>query len=86
MPATSPSRPRPKARRWKCSETVVARRGGRPHQTGEQLDLQALHRVRDRLVHRRTAVINHRFNFIMRSGRGCLYPIYKRRTTRGDAI
>jgi hypothetical protein len=26
--------------------------------TEEQLDLQALHRVRDRLEHRRTAVIN----------------------------
>jgi transposase len=29
-----------------------------PIKTDDQLDLQALHRVRDRLVHRRTALIN----------------------------
>jgi len=29
-----------------------------PIKTGDQLDLQALHRVRDRLVHRHTAIIN----------------------------
>jgi len=39
---------------------AVARKNMRfvPIKTGEQLALQALHRVRDRLVHRRTAVIN----------------------------
>jgi hypothetical protein len=39
---------------------AVARQNMRfvPIKTDEQLDLQALHRVRDRLVQRRTAVIN----------------------------
>jgi transposase len=39
-----------------------------PIQTDDQLDLQALHRVRDRLVHRRTAVINQIRGFLLESG------------------
>jgi len=35
-----------------------------PIKTDEQLDLQALHRVRDRLVHRRTALINQIRGFL----------------------
>lgn len=36
--------------------------------TEDQLDLQALHRVRDRLVHRRTAVINQIRGFLLERG------------------
>src|SRR6185437_463663 len=36
--------------------------------TDDQLDLQALHRVRDRLVHRRTAVINQIRGFLLERG------------------
>jgi transposase len=36
-----------------------------PIKTEEQLDLQAMHRIRDRLVHRRTAVINQIRGFEM---------------------
>ena len=36
-----------------------------PIKTDEQLDLQALHRVRDRLVQRRTAVINQIRGFLI---------------------
>jgi transposase len=39
-----------------------------PIKTDEQLDLQALHRVRDRLVHRRTAVINQIRGFLLERG------------------
>ena len=39
-----------------------------PIETGDQLDLQALHRVRDRLVHRRTAVINQIRGFLLERG------------------
>jgi transposase len=40
---------------------AVARQNMRfvPIKTNDQLDLQALHRVRDRLVHRRTALITN---------------------------
>src|SRR3954447_10203930 len=36
--------------------------------TNEQLDLQAMHRVRDRLVHRRTALINQIRGFLLERG------------------
>jgi len=39
-----------------------------PIKTDEQLDLQALHRVRDRLVHRRTALINQIRGFLLERG------------------
>ena len=43
-----------------------------PIKTDDQLDLQALHRVRDRLVHRRTALINQIRGFLLE--RGIVYP------------
>jgi transposase len=43
-----------------------------PIKTDDQLDLQALHRVRDRLVHRRTAVINQIRGFLLE--RGITFP------------
>jgi transposase len=39
-----------------------------PIKTDDQLDLQALHRVRDRLVHRRTAVINQIRGLLLERG------------------
>jgi transposase len=39
-----------------------------PIKTDDQLDLQAMHRVRDRLVHRRTAVINQIRGFLLERG------------------
>ncbi len=39
-----------------------------PIKTDEQLDLQAMHRVRDRLVHRRTALINQVRGFLLERG------------------
>ena len=39
-----------------------------PIKTDEQLDLQAIHRVRDRLISRRTAVINHLRAFLLERG------------------
>jgi transposase len=39
-----------------------------PIKTEEQLDLQAMHRIRDRLVHRRTAVINQIRGFLLERG------------------
>jgi transposase len=39
-----------------------------PIKTEDQLDLQALHRVRDRLVHRRTALINQIRGFLLERG------------------
>jgi transposase len=39
-----------------------------PIKTDDQLDLQALHRVRDRVVHRRTAVINQIRGFLLERG------------------
>src|SRR5215470_12167306 len=39
-----------------------------PIKTNDQLDLQALHRVRDRLVRRRTAVINQIRGFLLERG------------------
>jgi len=49
---------------------AVARNNMRfvPIKTDDQLDLQALHRVRDRLVHRRTAVINQIRGFLLERG------------------
>jgi transposase len=49
---------------------AVARQNMRfvPIKTDEQLDLQALHRVRDRLVHRRTAIINQIRGFLFERG------------------
>jgi transposase len=49
---------------------AVARQNMRfvPIKTDEQLDLQALHRVRDRLVHRRTALINQIRGFLLERG------------------
>ncbi len=39
-----------------------------PEKTQAQLDLQALHRVRDRLVSRRTATINQIRSFLLEQG------------------
>ena len=39
-----------------------------PAKTDEQLDLQALHRVRSRLVSERTAVINQICGFLLERG------------------
>jgi transposase len=39
-----------------------------PIKTDEQLDLQAIHRVRDRLISRRTAVINQLRAFLLERG------------------
>lgn len=39
-----------------------------PIKTDEQLDLQAMHRMRDRLVHRRTALINQVCGFLLERG------------------
>ena len=39
-----------------------------PIKTDDQLDLQALHRVRDRRVHRRTAIINQIRGFLLERG------------------
>jgi transposase len=49
---------------------AVARNNMRfvPIKTDDQLDLQALHRVRDRLVHRRTALINQTRGFLLERG------------------
>src|SRR5205085_9749926 len=49
---------------------AVARQNMRfvPIKTDDQLDLQAMHRVRDRLVHRRTAVINQMRGFLLERG------------------
>ncbi|MFI5113046.1 MAG: IS110 family transposase [Terriglobales bacterium] len=49
---------------------AVARENMRfvPIKTDDQLDLQAFHRVRDRLVHRRTAVINQIRGFLLERG------------------
>jgi transposase len=44
-----------------------------PLKTTEQLDLQAIHRIRARLVGRRTAVINHMRGFLLE--RGVTFPI-----------
>ena len=41
-----------------------------PIKTDDQLDLQAIHRVRDRLVSRRTAVINQIRAFLLEQGLG----------------
>ena len=43
-----------------------------PIKTQEQLDVQALHRVRDRLVQRRTALINEIRGFLLE--RGITFP------------
>ncbi len=53
---------------------AVARENMRfvPIKTDDQLDLQALHRVRDRLVHRRTALINQIRGFLLE--RGIVFP------------
>ena len=53
---------------------AVARKNMRfvPIKTDDQLDLQALHRVRDRLVHRRTALINQIRGFLLE--RGIVFP------------
>ena len=49
---------------------AVARQNMRfvPIKTDDQLDLQALHRVRDRLVHHRTALINQIRGFLLERG------------------
>lgn len=49
---------------------AVARQNMRfvPIKSDDQLDLQALHRVRDRLVHRRTALINQIRGFLLERG------------------
>lgn len=39
-----------------------------PIKTDDQLDLQALHRIRDRLMHRRTAAINQIRGFLLERG------------------
>jgi transposase len=54
----------------KAIAEAVARQNMRfvPIKTEDQLDLQALHRVRDRLVHRRTAIINQIRGFLLERG------------------
>jgi len=49
---------------------AVARKNMRfvPIKTDDQLDLQALHRIRDRVVHHRTAVINQIRGFLLERG------------------
>jgi hypothetical protein len=49
---------------------AVARKNMRfvPIKTDDQIDLRALHRVRDRLVHRRTALINQIRGFLLERG------------------
>ena len=49
---------------------AVARQNMRfvPIKTDDQLDLQALHRVRDRIVHHRTALINQIRGFLLERG------------------
>jgi rhamnosyltransferase subunit B len=49
---------------------AVARQNMRfvPIKTDDQLDLQALHRIRDRVVHHRTAVINQIRGFLLERG------------------
>ena len=54
-----------------------------PIKTDDQLDLQALHRVRDRLVHRRTAVINQIRGFLPE--RGITFPERTGQATQPDA-
>jgi transposase len=44
-----------------------------PIKTQEQLDVQAMHRVRDRLVQRRTALINEIRGFLLE--RGITFPV-----------
>jgi transposase len=45
-----------------------------PIKTEEQLDVQAMHRVRDRLVQRRTALINEIRGFLLE--RGITFPVH----------
>ena len=47
---------------------AVERKNMRPIKTDDQLDLQAIHRVRDRLISRRTAVINQLRAFLLERG------------------
>jgi transposase len=53
------------AYRGKISIPLV---NSRPIKTGDQLDLQAMHRVRDRLAARRTSVINQLRAFLLERG------------------
>ncbi len=55
--------PKPSPKRWRGRTCASCR-----IKTDDQLDLQALHRVRDRLVKRRTAVINQIRGFLLERG------------------
>jgi transposase len=56
-----------------------------PIKTDDQLDLQALHRVRDRLIARRTAVINQLRAFLLERGMTFAKTPAKPRTARTAA-
>jgi transposase len=54
---------------WACPGfTPRVLRPGVPIKTDDQLDLQAFHRVRDRLMHRRMALINQVRGFLLERG------------------
>jgi transposase len=52
----------------------------------DQLDLQAIHRVRDRLVSRRTAVINQIRAFLLERGLVFAQSPAKLKTAMGDVL
>ena len=56
-----------------------------PIKTQEQLDVQAMHRVRDRLVQRRTALINEIRGFLLERGiTFAVRPIHLRKNLLGS--
>ena len=57
-----------------------------PIKTDDQLDLQAIHRVRDRLVSRRTAVINQIRAFLLERGLVFAQSPAKLKTAMGDVL
>jgi transposase len=57
-----------------------------PIKTDDQLDLQAIHRVRDRLISRRTAVINQLRAFLLERGLVFARTPSKLRTTMPDIL
>jgi transposase len=57
-----------------------------PIKTDDQLDLQAIHRVRDRLISRRTAVINQLRAFLLERGMVFAKTPAKLRTAMADVL
>jgi transposase len=57
-----------------------------PIKTDDQLDLQAIHRVRDRLISRRTAVINQLRAFLLERGLGFARTPAKLRAAMSDIL